>query len=128
MVRNTYIYPPSPSMRIIQDIFAFTSQNMPKYNSISISGYHMQEAGADAKLELAFTISDGIEYVRSAMAAGLKVDDVAPRLSFFFGIGMNFYMEIAKLRAARLLWAKLMKEKFEAKNEKSLLLRTHCQV
>jgi methylmalonyl-CoA mutase len=128
MVRNTYIYPPAPSMRVIQDIFAFTSAHMPKYNSISISGYHMQEAGADAKLELSFTIADGIEYVRSAMAAGLKVDDVAPRLSFFFGIGMNFYMEIAKLRAARLLWAKLMKEKFAAKSEKSLLLRTHCQV
>lgn len=127
MVRNTYIYPPEGSMRIIQDIFAFTSANMPRYNSISISGYHMQEAGADAKLELAFTIADGIEYVRAAINAGLKVDDVAPRLSFFFGIGMQFYMEVAKLRAARLLWAKLMKEKFEAENEKSLLLRTHCQ-
>mmetsp|Transcript_66537 Transcript_66537/g.134103 ORF Transcript_66537/g.134103 Transcript_66537/m.134103 type:complete len:631 (+) Transcript_66537:43-1935(+) len=127
MVRNTYIYPPAPSMRIIQDIFAFTSLHMPRYNSISISGYHMQEAGADAKLELAFTIADGIEYVRAAEAAGLKVDDVAPRLSFFFGIGMNFYMEVAKLRAARLLWATLMKDKFAAKKEKSLLLRTHCQ-
>jgi methylmalonyl-CoA mutase len=114
-------------MRIIQDIFAFTSKSMPRYNSISISGYHMQEAGADAKLELAFTIADGVEYVRSALAAGLKVDDVAPRLSFFFGIGMNFYMEIAKLRAARLLWAQLMKDKFGAQSEKSLLLRTHCQ-
>jgi methylmalonyl-CoA mutase len=127
MVRNTYIYPPEASMRIIQDIFAFTSAHMPRYNSISISGYHMQEAGADAKLELAFTIADGIEYVRAAQKAGLKVDDVAPRLSFFFGIGMQFYMEVAKLRAARLLWAKFMKEEFGADNEKSLLLRTHCQ-
>ena len=127
MVRNTYIYPPKASMRIIQDIFAYTSQHMPKFNSISISGYHIQEAGADSKLELAFTLADGIEYVRAAQAAGLDVDKVAPRLSFFFGIGMNFYMEIAKLRAARLLWAELMKEKFDAKNPKSLLLRTHCQ-
>lgn len=127
MVRNTFIYPPTPSMRIIQDIFGYTSEYMPKYNSISISGYHMQEAGADAKLELAFTIADGIEYVRAAQAAGLDVDAVAPRLSFFFAIGMNFYMEVAKLRAARTLWAKLMKEKFEPKNTKSLLLRTHCQ-
>lgn len=127
MVRNTYIYPPGPSMRIIQDIFGYTSEHMPKFNSISISGYHMQEAGADSKLELAFTLADGIEYVRAAQAAGLDVDRVAPRLSFFFAMGMNFYMEIAKLRAARLLWAKLMKEKFGAKNPKSLLLRTHCQ-
>lgn len=127
MVRNTYIYPPEPSMRIIQDIFAYTSENMPKFNSISISGYHMQEAGADSKLELAFTLADGMEYVRAAEAAGLDVDKVAPRLSFFFAIGMNFYLEIAKLRAARTIWAKLMKEKFNAKNPKSLLLRTHCQ-
>lgn len=127
MVRNTYIYPPQQSMRIIQDIFAYTSENMPKFNSISISGYHMQEAGADSKLELAFTIADGIEYVRAAEAAGLDVDKVAPRLSFFWAIGMNFYMEVAKLRAARAIWAKLMKEKFNAKNPKSLLLRTHCQ-
>lgn len=127
MVRNTFIYPPEPSMRIIQDIFGFTSAHMPKYNSISISGYHMQEAGADAKLELAFTIADGIEYVKAAQAAGLEVDAVAPRLSFFFAIGMNFYMEVAKLRAARTLWATLMKEKFAPQNPKSLLLRTHCQ-
>lgn len=127
MVRNTYIYPPEPSLRIIQDIFAYTSENMPKFNSISISGYHMQEAGADSKLELAFTIADGLEYVRAAQAAGLDVDKVAPRLSFFFAMGMNFYMEIAKLRAARYIWAKLMKEKFNAKSSKSLLLRTHCQ-
>lgn len=111
MVRNTYIYPPTPSMRIIQDIFGFTSEYMPKFNSISISGYHMQEAGADSKLELAFTLADGIEYVRAAQKAGLDVDKIAPRLSFFFAIGMNFYMEIAKLRAARILWARLMKEK-----------------
>lgn len=127
MVRNTYIYPPSASMKIIQHIFAYTSDNMPKFNSISISGYHMQEAGADSKLELAFTLADGIEYVRAAQVAGLDVDKIAPRLSFFFAIGMNFYMEIAKLRAARMLWAKLMKEKFGAKNPKSMLLRTHSQ-
>jgi methylmalonyl-CoA mutase len=127
MVRNTYIYPPPNSMRIIQDIFGYTSTHMPKFNSISISGYHMQEAGADAKIELAFTLADGIEYVKAAQAAGLDVDSVAPRLSFFFGIGMNFYMEIAKLRAARMLWAKLIKENFDPKNPKSLLLRTHCQ-
>jgi methylmalonyl-CoA mutase len=113
MVRNTYIYPPTPSMRIIQDIFGFTSEFMPKFNSISISGYHMQEAGADSKLELAFTLADGLEYVRAAEKAGLEVDKIAPRLSFFFGIGMNFYMEIAKLRAARVLWARLMKEKMK---------------
>ena len=127
MVRNTYIYPPTASMRIIQDIFGYTSEYMPKFNSISISGYHMQEAGADSKLELAFTLADGIEYVRAAQAAGLDIDKIAPRLSFFFAIGMNFYMEIAKLRAARLLWAKLMTDKFGASNPKSLLLRTHCQ-
>lgn len=127
MVRNTYIYPPAASMRIIQNIFAYTADHMPRFNSISISGYHMQEAGADSKLELAFTLADGIEYVKAAQAAGLDVDKVAPRLSFFFAIGMNFYMEIAKLRAARRVWAKLMKEKFNAKNPKSLLLRTHCQ-
>jgi methylmalonyl-CoA mutase len=105
MVRNTYIYPPQPSIKIISDIFSFTSANMPKFNSISISGYHMQEAGADSKLELAFTLADGIEYIRAAEKAGLNVDEVAPRVSFFFAIGMNFYMEIAKLRAARMLWA-----------------------
>jgi len=127
MVRNTFIYPPKESMRIIGDIFEYTSKYMPKFNSISISGYHMQEAGADAKLELAFTIADGLEYVRTALSRGLAVDDVAPRLSFFFGIGMNFYMEIAKLRAARQLWATLMRQHFDPKNEKSLLLRTHCQ-
>jgi len=127
MVRNTFIYPPAPSLRIIQDIFGFTAKHMPKYNSISISGYHMQEAGADSKLELAFTLADGIEYVRAAQKAGLDVDKVAPRLSFFFAIGMNFYMEVAKLRAARTLWARLMKENFNPKNPKSLLLRTHCQ-
>jgi len=127
MVRNTYIYPPKASMSIIQDIFGFCSQNMPKFNTISISGYHMQEAGANSKLELAFTIADGIEYVRAAHSAGLDVDKVAPRLSFFFGIGMNVYMEIAKLRAARQIWAKVMKDKFDPKDPKSLLLRTHCQ-
>ena len=119
MVRNTYIYPPTPSMRIIGDIFGFTSSWMPKFNSISISGYHMQEAGADAKLELAFTLADGIEYVRKAKDAGLDVDAVAPRLSFFFAIGMNFYMEVAKLRAAREMWAELMKKEFNPKNPKS---------
>ena len=127
MVRNTFIYPPEPSMRIIGDIFAYVAKNMPKYNSISISGYHIQEAGADAVLELAFTIADGIEYVRTGLKAGMSVDEFAPRLSFFFGIGMNFYMEIAKLRAARRLWATLMKEKFNPQNKKSMLLRTHCQ-
>lgn len=127
MVRNTFIYPPAPSMDIIGDIMAFTAKRMPKFNSISISGYHMQEAGADAVLELAFTIADGLEYIRCAQAAGLSVDEVAPRLSFFFGVGMNFYMEIAKLRAARVLWSRLVKEKFNPSNEKSLLLRTHCQ-
>eukprot|EP00456_Euglypha_rotunda_P025434 TRINITY_DN20579_c0_g1_i13.p1 TRINITY_DN20579_c0_g1~~TRINITY_DN20579_c0_g1_i13.p1 ORF type:complete len:266 (-),score=34.06 TRINITY_DN20579_c0_g1_i13:26-823(-) len=127
MVRNTFIYPPAPSMRIVGDIMAYTSQYMPQYNSISISGYHMQEAGADAGLELAFTLADGLEYVRTGVNLGLKVDAIAPRFSFFFGIGMNFYMEIAKLRAARRLWAKYIKEKFQPKDERSLLLRTHCQ-
>ncbi|MEU4668801.1 methylmalonyl-CoA mutase [Amycolatopsis sp. NPDC023774] len=126
MVRNTYIYPPQPSMRIISDIFAFTSQNMPKYNSISISGYHMQEAGATADLELAYTLADGVEYLRAGVDAGLDVDKFAPRLSFFWAIGMNFFMEVAKLRAARLLWAKLVKQ-FDPKSEKSLSLRTHSQ-
>ncbi|NCG38382.1 MAG: methylmalonyl-CoA mutase [Actinobacteria bacterium] len=126
MVRNTYIYPPAPSMRIISDIFAFTSQEMPKFNSISISGYHMQEAGATADLELAYTLADGLEYVRAGIEAGLDVDQFAPRLSFFWGIGMNFFMEIAKLRAARMLWAKLMKD-FSPQNAKSLSLRTHSQ-
>eukprot|EP01132_Coremiostelium_polycephalum_P008330 gene8330-10232_t len=127
MVRNTFIYPPEPSMRIISDIMAYTSKNMPKYNSISISGYHMQEAGADTGLELGFTLADGLEYVRCGVKSGVTVDEIAPRFSFFFGIGMNFYMEIAKLRAARRLWAKLVKEKFNPKDEKSLMLRTHCQ-
>jgi len=127
MVRNTYIYPPAPSMRIVADIIGYTAENMPKFNSISISGYHMQEAGATNVQELAFTIADGIEYVRAAMAKGMDVDKFAPRLSFFFAIGMNFFMEIAKLRAARILWATLMKEKFNPQNDKSLMLRTHCQ-
>ncbi|MES0868941.1 methylmalonyl-CoA mutase [Pseudovibrio sp. SCP19] len=127
MVRNTYIYPPAPSMRIISDIFDYTSKNMPKFNSISISGYHMQEAGATADLELAFTIADGIEYARAGVAAGLDIDAFAPRLSFFWAIGMNFFMEVAKLRAARLIWAKLMQENFQPKNPKSLSLRTHSQ-
>ncbi|WP_030168243.1 methylmalonyl-CoA mutase [Spirillospora albida] len=126
MVRNTYIYPPSPSMRIISDIFAFTSQRMPKYNSISISGYHIQEAGATADLELAYTLADGVEYIRAGREAGLDIDAFAPRLSFFWAIGMNFFMEVAKLRAARLLWAKLVKG-FDPKNPKSLSLRTHSQ-
>ncbi|KAJ1884874.1 hypothetical protein LPJ66_010398, partial [Kickxella alabastrina] len=127
MVRNTFIYPPEPSMRIIGDIFAFTAKNMPKYNSISISGYHLQEAGANSVLECAFTIADGIEYVRRGISAGMTVDQFAPRLSFFWCIGMNFYMEIAKLRAARRLWAHLVKEKFNPKNPKSMMLRTHSQ-
>ena len=126
MVRNTYIYPPTPSMRIISDIFAFTSQEMPRFNSISISGYHMQEAGATADLELAYTLADGVEYVRAGVAAGLDVDAFAPRLSFFWAIGMNFFMEVAKLRAARLLWSHLM-ERFDPKNPKSSSLRTHSQ-
>ncbi len=126
MVRNTYIYPPKPSMRIISDIFAYTSENMPKFNSISISGYHMQEAGATADLELAYTLADGVEYARAGMAAGLDIDAFAPRLSFFWAIGKDFFMEIAKMRAARLLWAQLM-QGLGAKNPKSLALRTHCQ-
>lgn len=126
MVRNTYIYPPKPSMRIISDIFAFTSQRMPRYNSISISGYHIQEAGATADLELAYTLADGVEYIRAGREVGLDVDAFAPRLSFFWAIGMNFFMEIAKLRAARLLWAKLVKQ-FDPQNAKSLSLRTHSQ-
>jgi methylmalonyl-CoA mutase len=126
MVRNTYIYPPAPSMRIISDIFKYTSENMPKFNSISISGYHMQEAGATPELELAYTIADGLDYVRTGIEAGLAIDDFAPRLSFFWGIGMNFYKEIAKLRAGRMLWAKLIK-KFDPQNPKSMALRTHCQ-
>ena len=127
MVRNTYIYPPEPSMRIISDIFAFTSAKMPKFNSISISGYHMQEAGATADLELAYTLADGVEYVRAGVKAGLDIDAFAPRLSFFWAIGMNYFMEIAKMRAARLLWAKLIKDEFKPKDLKSLALRTHCQ-
>jgi methylmalonyl-CoA mutase len=127
MVRNTYIYPPIPSMRIVADIIGYTATNMPRYNSVSISGYHMLEAGATAAQELGFTIADGIEYVRAALASGLEVDEFAPRLSFFFGIGMNFFMEAAKLRAARLLWAELMSELFEPKDQRSLMLRTHCQ-
>ncbi len=127
MVRNTYIYPPEPSMRIISDIFAYTSRQMPKFNSISISGYHMQEAGATADLELAYTLADGVEYVRAGVDAGLDIDAFAPRLSFFWAIGMNFFMEIAKMRAARLLWAKLIKTEFNPKDQASLALRTHCQ-
>ncbi|GAC1598986.1 MAG: methylmalonyl-CoA mutase [Hymenobacter sp.] len=126
MVRNTYIYPPAPSMRIIADIFSYTAAHMPKFNSISISGYHMQEAGATADLELAYTLADGLEYVRGGLAAGMKIDEFAPRLSFFWAIGMNHFMEIAKLRAGRLLWAKLMQQ-FSPTNPKSLALRTHCQ-
>src|SRR5919202_895400 len=126
MVRNTYIYPPLPSMRIVSDIFAYTSAQMPKFNSISISGYHMQEAGATQDLELAYTLADGVEYVRAGQKAGLDIDRFAPRLSFFWAIGMNFFMEVAKLRAARLLWAKLMKAE-GAKDDKSLSLRTHSQ-
>ena len=126
MVRNTYIYPPAQSMRIIADIFAYTAAEMPKFNSISVSGYHMQEAGATADIELAYTLADGLEYLRAGLAAGLKIDDFAPRLSFFWGIGMNFFMEIAKMRAARLLWAKLVKP-FNPLNPKSMALRAHCQ-
>ncbi len=126
MVRNTYIYPPSPSMRIVADIFAYTAEHMPRFNSISISGYHMQEAGATAELELAYTLADGAEYLRTGVAAGLAVDAFAPRLSFFWGVGMNYFMEVAKLRAARLLWAKIVKG-FGASNPKSLTLRAHCQ-
>ncbi|MBT3611685.1 MAG: methylmalonyl-CoA mutase, partial [Flavobacteriales bacterium] len=126
MVRNTYIYPPTPSMKVIADIFEYTSNNMPKYNSISISGYHMQEAGATADIELAYTLADGLEYIRTGIASGMEIDTFAPRLSFFWGIGMNHFMEIAKMRAARILWAKMVKE-FNPKNPKSLALRTHCQ-
>jgi methylmalonyl-CoA mutase len=126
MVRNTFIYPPTPSMRIVADIIEFTAHQMPKFNSISISGYHMQEAGANAVLELAFTLADGLEYVRAALSKGLGVDAFAPRLSFFFAIGMNFYMEVAKLRAARLLWSELMAQ-FEPTDPRSSMLRTHCQ-
>ncbi|MCC5863192.1 MAG: methylmalonyl-CoA mutase, partial [Gammaproteobacteria bacterium] len=126
MVRNTYIYPPAPSLRIVGEIISYCAHHMPRFNSISISGYHMQEAGADAALELAYTLADGREYIRCALAAGLDIDAFAGRLSFFFGIGMNFYMEIAKLRAARLLWADLVAE-FGAKQPRSLMLRTHCQ-
>jgi methylmalonyl-CoA mutase len=126
MVRNTYIFPPAPSMRIVSDIFAYTAKKMPRFNSISVSGYHMQEAGATADLELAYTLADGVEYVRAGIAAGLKVDEFAPRISFFFAIGMGYFMEVAKLRAARLLWARLMR-RFEPKDTRSLCLRTHCQ-
>jgi methylmalonyl-CoA mutase len=126
MVRNTYIYPPAPSMKIIADIFEFTSRKMPKFNSISISGYHMQEAGATADIELAYTLADGLEYLRAGLSTGMKIDEFAPRLSFFWAIGMNHFMEIAKMRAGRMLWAKLLKQ-FDPKDEKSLALRTHCQ-
>lgn len=126
MVRNTYIYPPTPSMRIISDIFAYSSQNMPRYNSISISGYHMQEAGATGDIELAYTLANGLEYIRTGLAAGMKIDEFAPRLSFFWAIGMNHFMEVAKMRAARMLWAKLVKQ-FNPQNAKSLKLRTHSQ-
>src|SRR5690606_37754132 len=126
LVRNTYIYPPAPSMRIVADIIAYTAKHMPKFNSISISGYHIQEAGATVVQELAFTLADGMEYVRAARSRGLEVDAFAPRLSFFFNIGMNFFMEIAKLRAARLLWARIMKD-FGAKDPRSLALRTARQ-
>jgi methylmalonyl-CoA mutase len=126
MVRNTYIYPPTPSMKIIADIFEYTSKKMPKFNSISISGYHMQEAGATADIELAYTLADGLEYIRTGLSTGMKIDEFAPRLSFFWAIGMNHFMEIAKMRAARMIWAKLVKQ-FDPKDEKSLALRTHCQ-
>ena len=126
MVRNTYIYPPDPSMRIVADIFSYTSRFMPKFNSISISGYHMHEAGAPAELELAYTLADGLEYIRTGISAGIDIDDFAPRLSFFWGIGMNFFTEIAKMRAARLLWASIVK-KFHPRNDRSMALRTHCQ-
>ena len=126
MVRNTYIYPPTPSMKIISDIFQYTSQNMPKFNSISISGYHMQEAGATCDIELAYTLADGLEYIKKGLDAGMDIDTFAPRLSFFWAIGMNHFMEIAKMRAARMLWAKIVSQ-FNPKNQKSLALRTHCQ-
>src|SRR5260221_6578007 len=127
LVRNTYIYPPEPSMRIVSDIFSYTSREMPKFNSISISGYHMQEAGASLDLELAYTLADGIDYVRAGIAAGMDVDAFAPRLSFFWNAGMNYFMEVAKQRAARLLWAKLMREHFDPKDSRSLSLRAHSQ-
>jgi methylmalonyl-CoA mutase len=126
MVRNTYIYPPDPSMKIIADIFEYTSKKMPKFNSISISGYHMQEAGATADIELAYTLADGLEYIKTGLSTGMKIDEFAPRLSFFWAIGMNHFMEIAKMRAGRMIWAKLVKQ-FNPKDEKSLALRTHCQ-
>ena len=126
MVRNTYIYPPKFSMRIISDIFKYTSSKMPKFNSISISGYHMQEAGATADIELAYTLADGLEYIKTGINSGLNIDDFAPRLSFFWGIGMNYFMEIAKLRAGRLLWSKIVND-FHPKNPKSMALRAHCQ-
>lgn len=126
MVRNTYIYPPAPSMQIVADIFRYSSRNMPRFNSISISGYHMHEAGAPAHMELAYTLADGLEYLRTGLASGLKIDQFAPRLSFFWGIGMNHFMEVAKLRAGRLLWARLVKD-FEPENPKSMALRTHSQ-
>ena len=126
MVRNTYIYPPEPSLRIISDIIKYTNKYMPKFNSISISGYHMQEAGATADIELAYTLSDGWEYLRTGINSGMNIDDFAPRISFFWGIGMNHFMEIAKLRAARILWAKIVKQ-FNPENPKSMALRTHCQ-
>ena len=126
MVRNTYVYPPAPSIKIVSEIFKYSSKKMPKFNSISISGYHMQEAGATADIELAYTLADGLEYIKTGLKAGLTIDKFAPRLSFFWGIGMNHFMEIAKMRAARMLWAKLVKQ-FNPKNEKSLALRTHCQ-
>src|SRR6185503_18500515 len=126
MVRNTYIYPPSPSMRIVADIIEYTAKHMPRFNSISISGYHMQEAGATVVQELGFTLADGLEYARTALSRGLAIDEFAPRLSFFFNIGMNFFMEVAKLRAARILWARMIKQ-FDPKNPASLALRTHCQ-
>src|SRR3569833_956422 len=127
MVRNTYIYPPESSMRIVSDIFAYAAENMPKFNSISISGYHMQEAGATADLELAYTLADGVEYVRAGRTAGLDVDAFAPRLSFFWAIGMNYFMEVAKMRAGRLIWAKFLKDEFDLKDPRSLSLRAHCQ-
>ena len=126
MVRNTYIYPPGFSMRIIADIFTYTSRHMPRFNSISISGYHMQEAGATADIELAYTLADGLEYLRAGVKTGLDIDAFAPRLSFFWGVGMNHFMEIAKMRAARLLWARIVNQ-FQPKNPKSMVLRTHCQ-
>src|SRR5690606_7877723 len=126
MVRNTYIYPPEPSMRIVGDVFAWCRKAMPKFNPVSVSGYHMQEAGATADIELAYTLADGLEYLRTGQRAGLSVDELAPRISFFFAIGMDFFMEVAKLRAARLLWAKIVAAQ-GAKDPRSLVLRTHCQ-